>query len=122
MIPTDQYYQYFSANTTSKTPKSEIYSIKSIGINFLISKILDDTGVLKILKDILGTDRSNLALTIAIYMFSRGNVIEYIDDWCEEFTPGSSVSAQKASFFFSTITNKEKLNFFLSLAKHEYGQ
>ncbi|MDR1657891.1 MAG: hypothetical protein LBT47_10130 [Deltaproteobacteria bacterium] len=66
-------------------------------------QVSSDLGVSGILRDVFGSKRSTMLLTIATYMAGHGNLIEYIDDWFDENYLGNNVSPQHASLIFSSI-------------------
>jgi transposase len=114
MIPNDRYYQYYSTNTDLVVPPARLqfHDFKSIGASFLVYQILQHLGVSRILNDVLGPLRTQFALTIATYMVCRGNVIDYIENWCDSYSLNPIITPQKAHLFFPSITFKEKMAFF----------
>jgi transposase len=113
LIPNDRYFDYFEEAGSKAAPVSDrIDSVKSIGAAFVVSRILQELGVDGIMKDVLGCGRAEQALTVAAYMACRGNVIEHIADWSENFTPHALLSPQKASLLFSSVSHAERMAFF----------
>jgi transposase len=51
-------------------------------------------------------------------MACRGNVIEHIENWCDNFSHDSTVTPQSATLLFSSITFKEKMAFFKAWVDH----
>jgi transposase len=123
MIPNERYYQYYPQSVVAGTQASlQLNGVKSIGASFLISKILQDLGVTRILNETLDPIRAESVLTIATYMACHGNVIEYIEDWCDEYSFNPPISPQKSSVIFSSISFKEQMTFFKSwLERNETG-
>jgi transposase len=66
----------------------------------------------RILKEVFEDICAEMILTIATYMSCRGNITEYILDWCNDYSVSEPVSPQKASYLFSMITYDEKMKFF----------
>jgi transposase len=116
MIPNERFFQlYPQSNSKGVTPTSlQLLEVKSIGASFLVSRILQDLGVSRILNQILDPKRAESVLTVATYMTCRGNVMEYIEDWCDEFSLKTSISPQILPIIFSSIKYKEKITFFKS--------
>jgi transposase len=115
MIPNARYYHFYPPQTVaSEAPARSLrlYESKSIGATFLVSKILQDLGVSSILNDVIGPNRAETLLTIAEYMTCRGNIIEYIGDWCNGFTFNPIISPQNAALLFSSISFSEQMTFF----------
>jgi hypothetical protein len=119
LIPNDNYYDCFPENA-AKTPPSRssveiienIDHVRSIGASFLVSHMLSSLGVDSTLKDTIGVIRAESVLTAAAYMVSRGNVIEYIEDWNEGYSLMKSLSPQEASRLFASITHADRISFF----------
>jgi transposase len=65
-----------------------------------------------ILSEVFGEKRASAILSVATYMVCRGNVIEYISDWCGEYTLDPIIDVKRASTLFSTITFDDKMKFF----------
>jgi transposase len=113
LIPNKNYYSNYQCEEQSDTPNfGKVKSGISIGASFLIDQILNRLGVVRILSDVFDAAAVGMILTIATYMVCRGNVTEYISDWCEECSLTELVTPQKASYLFSTIPHNERINFF----------
>ena len=121
LIPNDTYWEYYDDNTIETLPSYD--SVRSVGASFVLGRIIASLGITDMLDECLGKSRSALALTTVLYMAARGNVLEYITDFCEGFTLNESpLSSQKASSLFSSITHDECMAFFkVWLAAQEAG-
>jgi transposase len=119
MIPNERYYHYYQQTAAASGPADlQLLGVKSIGASFLISKVLEDLGVSKILHQVLDPLCADSILTIANYMVCRGNVIEDIEDWCNEYSFSPIITPQNASLLFSSISSKKKMEFFKSWLSH----
>ena len=113
LIPNNAYYEYYSDATINTLPSFD--SIRSIGATFLVGQVLNNLKVTQILTDILGQIKAQSVLTAAIYMVCRGNIFARILDWCENYTLcEATLSDQKASSLFASITHDERMAFFKS--------
>ena len=110
LIPNENYYVYYETSALEMLPSSD--SVRSVGATFLIKKILERLGVRDALEDVFDS-RAEEIMTIAIYMACRGNVMENLHDWCEGFTlHETSISSQRASSLFATVSQNERMRFF----------
>jgi transposase len=115
LIPNGNFYDFYSDIAVPHTvtmPEDGTSHVKAIGASFLVSQVLNDLGVSDILRNVFGEKRAFSILSIAEYMVCRGNIIEYIDDWTEEYSLGDCMTPQKASLLFSSITYEDKMRFF----------
>jgi transposase len=113
LIPNINYYSYFKSEKLESSPDAEnIRTIKAIGASFLATMIFKKLGITKIISEIFNVTISKMIQTIAIYMFCRGNIIEYIQEWCDEFSIAEPVLPQQVSYLFSTIKFDEIMIFF----------
>jgi transposase len=116
LIPNDKYYEFYD-NATIEILES-VDSIRSAGSSFLIGCILDDIGVTDLLADLFGSERAGAIKTAATYMACRGNVFEYVFDWCTGYTLSEQLlTSQTASSLFSSITYADRMSFFKSWAE-----
>jgi hypothetical protein len=117
MYPTKKYFEFYGApDLLSPLPAWRPTGVKAIGATYLVSNILASLGVNRVLEDAFGSDRSAMIQSIAGYMLCRGNVIERISDWCEGCSLCRPITPQVASLVFSSITNKEIMDFFKAWA------
>jgi hypothetical protein len=120
MIPNVRYFEYYPSqtldpNSNTAFPSSDwgvIATNKSIGASFLVNRILHDLSLDQILVDVFGPDRSQQIIAVAAYMVCRGNVLEHVQDWSQEYSDLMALSPQMASTLFASITFKEKMSFF----------
>ena len=111
LVPNDSYYELYGPYTVTEFAP-ELESVTSIGTPFLVAHILSRLGVVRILEEALGK-RTRAIITAAAYMVCEGNVFEYVSDWCERsIIGGSSLSPQKASSLFASLTHDERMAFF----------
>jgi transposase len=118
LIPNSTYFEFYN-DIPSDVPQPDLngVTVKSIGASFLMLRIFKALGVDDVLRSVFGPDRSKLILSLATYMACRGNIIEYISNWCEEYYLGQNLSPQTASIFFTTITHNDKMEFFKEWVK-----
>ena len=113
LIPNNAYYEYYSDANINTLPSFE--SIRSIGATFFVGQVLNNLKITKILTDIFEQTKAQSILTAAIYMVCRGNIFARILDWCENYTLcEATLSDQKASSLFASITHDERMAFFKS--------
>ena len=112
LFPNDSYYElYNSAKETEYVPAFE--SVVSIGAPFLVMHVLTRLGATKILEEVLGDQLARAVITAAAYMACEGNVFEHVSDWCERsILKGPSLSSQKASLLFASLTHSMRMAFF----------
>jgi transposase len=123
MYPTQKYFLYYGTPEPSRQlPTVGPISCKSIGASYIVSHILANLGVDRVLEDVFGAEETGSILSIAEYMVCRGNVMERIGDWCEGHSLGCQLKAQDASLIFSSITHDGKMDFFKAwLARNNAG-
>ena len=111
LVPNDNYWDYYAGAEIELLPAYD--SVRSVGATFLLGKILSELGISDMLKECLGQDRSQQALTAALYMASRGNVFEHVLDFCEGATLHEQpLTSQGSSTLFASITHDERMAFF----------
>ena len=112
LVPNDSYYELYGHDVVSKLEIS-FDKVISIGTYFLVSHILSKLGAEAILNETFGEKRAGNIITAAAYMSREGNVFEHVSDWCERsMISNASLSPQKASSLFASITQVEKMAFF----------
>jgi transposase len=111
LVPNDSYYELYEPDTATEfEPAFE--SVISIGASFLVTHILSRLGTIRILEEAL-SERTRAVITAAAYMICEGNVFEHVSDWCERSMIGDpSLSPQKASSLFASLTHDERMAFF----------
>ncbi|MDR1608993.1 MAG: transposase [Deltaproteobacteria bacterium] len=111
LIPNDKYWDYYESKTINISPYYR--SNRSIGASFLIGHILDSLGITKILNERLDEELVSQIRTVVLYMTTRGNILEGVMDFCEEFTLSEKpLDSRMASELFSSITYDDKMAFF----------
>lgn len=111
LIPNEKYYDYYPDTGVEVLPSYD--SVRSVGTAFFFRHIFSNLGLTKILEDILGKKRAELAFTACLYMACRGNVMEHVLNFCEGFTLGEApLTSQSASSLFASITHDERMSFF----------
>jgi hypothetical protein len=124
LIPNKTYYEIYESKQYENDEKSvfllpEIHenqisygAVKTIGLIAVIMTVLDRLGVTKILKAIIGESRYQMTVTIIAYMLSEGNVMQYIDDFCENNSFDKGITDRDVSQLFSSLSNAERMSFF----------
>ena len=111
LIPNEKYYDHYPDTGVEILPSYD--SVRSIGAAFFFQHIFSNLGLTKILEDVLGKKRAELAFTTCLYMACRGNVMEHILSFCEGFTLGEApMTSQSSSALFASITHDERMSFF----------
>jgi hypothetical protein len=113
LIPNAKYWEYYGGFSTKIDITTTYESIRSIGGSFLIEHIMNSLGLLETLNANLGTERSSLVQTAALYMATRGNVFEGVLDYCEGYTLFEKpLSSPAASDLFASLTYDDRMAFF----------
>jgi len=115
LIPNQNYYEiYGSQNETKKEEETEIKcgEIREIGVVCVVEGVFEKLGVRKILRTIIGENRYEKIKTIVTYMLCEGNVMQYIDDFCENTVYNKGMTDREVSLFFASLTNNERMRFF----------
>lgn len=111
LIPNDKYYDYYHDEDIEVLPAYD--SIRSIGASFFFRHIFTETGLLAILEDVLGRKRAEQVFTACLYMACRGNVMEHVLSFCEQYTLNEApLTSQSSSVLFASITHDERMSFF----------
>jgi len=111
LIPNDNYYVHFAGHEVETLPC--IDSVHSIGAAFLVGCLLTDLSVLDVLAESFGASKADAIVTAGTYMACKGNVFEHVADWCETSAlHETSLTSQKASSLFSSITHAGRMCFF----------
>lgn len=111
LIPNRNYYEIYAGNRPSKQP--EIESIKSCGVTFTIDGILQQLGLIEIMK-IKFPKYADKIIALAEYMLCEGNVMSYYEDWYDEVYPHANIklSSSDISRVFQAIDYKSRMDFF----------
>ena len=112
LIPNRNYYEiYASSNNQSEQP--EIESIKSCGVTYVIDGLLNELGLVEIMRKKFPKHADQI-IALAEYMLCEGNVMSYYEDWYDEVHPHGNVKLSSAdiSRVFQTIDYKSRMDFF----------
>jgi transposase len=112
LIPNDAYYEYYDDAPKGPALAESMDGICEVGVTFLSSHILSLLGVDAMLRDSLGEERSTLVHGVVSYMLSEGNIMAYLDDWCERSLCGCALDDRAASRLFSSVSYAERMAFF----------
>jgi len=118
LIPNKTYYEIYEGQAEVIIEPSANESmvsygeVRTIGIFAVVNAIFDKLGLARILTSIVGQKRYQLILTVAAYMLSEGNVMQYIDDFCENNLFGKGISDWETSKLFASLSNAERMKFF----------
>jgi transposase len=112
LIPNSRYWDFYGDNKFQYfTP--DFSSIRHIGGTFLVGNIMNRLGLTEVLDETFGVERGRLVRTAALYMASRGNIFDDVDDFCEVcLLSEAPLSSQTSSNLFASITYDEKMSFF----------
>jgi len=125
LIPNDAYWEYYGdahsvSNFLISSSEPLFEGVRSLGASFLIGRILESLGIANILRGAFGDDRALAIIAAATYMVCRGNVFEYVTDWCEGYTfRGALLTSPGSSLLFASITYKERMKFFRAWVKQQ---
>jgi transposase len=117
LIPNNTFYEFYGEHSVSVPPTGEINAIREVGIPFLVNWIFSFLGVDTMLLEALGASKAFAATVIASYMLAEGNVMSYLDDFCERSLCKNNVSDKTASRLFASITHIERMAFFYRWVK-----
>jgi transposase len=121
LVPNSNYWKLYH----EEPPWNEtIYrSVISIGPAFLADHTLNALGITSILDECFGQDRARKIRTAALYMISRGNVFDDVENFCDGYTiNGAHLTSQSSSVLFATITHDERMAFFKKWSKvHQFN-
>jgi transposase len=128
LIPNQTYYEIYEAasETILQAPNvaaSDLQrgnegtersygEVRTIGFIAVIEAIFDNLGITEILKKVIGSVRSQMVMTVVAYMLTEGNVMQYIDDFCENSLYRNGLTDRDVSRLFSSLENAERMSFF----------
>ena len=124
LIPNDNYYAIYEGKKPP-LPKVEIDSIVNFGDFFLMDRIAQDTGLLRVLRNVYGEIGDEILL-LAIYMALTGNALYRCDGWQRETLTGrdGKLSSQRCSKILKLLDETKRMDFFkawvLARQQHEY--
>lgn len=111
LIPNRNYYEIYAKDGQFKQP--EIDSIKSCGVTFTIDGLLNQLGLIEIMKKKFPKYADKI-IALAEYMLCEGNVMSYYEDWYDEIYPHGNIklSSSHISRIFQAIDYKSRMDFF----------
>jgi transposase len=113
LIPNETYFKYYGDTTVVDVgPAYAGGETFEVGVPFLTSFMFTSLGVDKVLVDALGSSRAARATTVASYMLAEGNVMSYLDEFCERTALTGAMTDRDASRLFSSIGGVERMRFF----------
>lgn len=111
LIPNRNYYEIYAGDRQFKQP--EIESIKSCGVTFTIDGLLNQLGLVEILKKKFPKYADQI-IALAEYMLCEGNVMSNYEDWYDEVYPHGNIKLGSGdiSRIFQAIDYKSRMDFF----------
>ena len=121
LIPNNNYYDYYGKK--DEVIAEPVYrSIRSVGCSFVINEISKVIDLNTILEEVFGEIRARKLMTVCNYMISRGNVMEYISSFSEEYLFNEMpLTSQECSNLFASISYEERMEFFKKWIKRMSG-
>ena len=111
LIPNRNYYEIYAPDEKSSQP--EIESIKSCGVTFATDGLLNELGLIDIMRKKFPKHADQI-IALAEYMLCEGNIMSYYEDWFDEVYPHGNVRLSSAdiSRIFQAIDYKSRIDFF----------
>jgi transposase len=112
LIPNRNYYEFY-ASSGGRTAQTEIESIKSYGVTYTIDGILNELGLIEIMKKKFPKYFDQI-IALAQYMLCEGNIMSHYEDWYDEVYPHKNIKLGSAdiSRIFQSIDYKSRMDFF----------
>jgi hypothetical protein len=111
LIPNAKYWEYYGPCLVELEILPTHNSIRSFGTEFLVEHIMSSLGITQTLDASL--EDSSLVKTAVLYMAARGNVLEGVLDYCEDYTLfRKPLASSSASELFASITYEQRMAFF----------
>lgn len=112
LLPNRNYFEIYSP-ADIKIPYSEIKSIKSCGVTFVVDGLLKELGLIDVMRKKFPRHADQI-IALAEYMLCEGNVMSYYEDWCDEVYPhgGVKLSSADISRVFQAIDYQSRMEFF----------
>lgn len=112
LIPNKNYYEIY-ASSDDKKMLTEIESIKSFGVTFAIDGLLNEMGLIDIMKKKFDKYAEKI-IALAEYILCEGNIMSYYEDWYDEVYPHGNVKLSSAdiSRVFQAIDYNSRMDFF----------
>jgi transposase len=119
LIPNNAYYEFYAQPEVKLAAKYKVtqlpgeHSIANPGAVWFVNEVFDELGITEILNNVFGETAATRIILTATYMVSRGNVMEYSADWCEQHILGDEfISSQSTSRLFAEIDFTKQMAFF----------
>ena len=111
LIPNRNYYEFY-ASSGGRTAQTEIESIKSYGVTYTIDGILNELGLIEIMKKKFPKYFDQI-IALAQYMLCEGNIMSHYEDWYDEVYPHKNIKLGSAdiSRIFQSIDYKSRMDF-----------
>ena len=115
LIPNQTYFSLYDTPEIKKD--NNISTIQTKGVTEFVDTAIEKSSLSKILKKVFPTNYKKILL-IATYMLSQGNVMQYIDSWCEQNATEDNmiISSQEVSKLFESITYEDRMKFFQAMS------
>ena len=112
LIPNKNYYEIY-ASSAEQSKQIEIESIKSCGVTYAIDGLLNELGLIEIMKKKFSKHADQI-IALAEYILCEGNVMSYYEDWYDEVYPHGNIQLSSAgiSRIFQAIDYKSRIDFF----------
>ena len=120
LIPNLAYYEFYG-EVSAPEPAPQVGSVSEAGVTFAARAALESCGALPMLASAFGGARASEMLTVAAYMLAEGNVMSYLDDFCERALVPTEVDDRRASELFASLLPEERASFFSSWASAQAG-
>jgi transposase len=120
LIPNDNYWEYYgneeplvTHEETSDVIIEGFNAVKTVGATFIFEKLLENSGIHRIIESIFGNERAGLIIISILHMAINGNVFEHVDAWCNDnVITGAKLTSPASSAVFASITHGERMHFF----------
>jgi len=111
LIPNNTYYEFYGDHheVARFVTAGEIHEA---GVMFLTHWMFSRLGIDRMLSCSFDNDKGEAIQLIASYMLREGNVMNYLDDFCERSLCGRIISGKMASRIFAGIDNIGRMDFF----------
>ena len=112
LIPNKNYYEIY-ASSANHSRQPEIESIKSCGVTYAIDGLLNELGLVEIMRKKFPKHADQI-IALAEYVLCEGNVMSYYEDWHDEVYPHGNARLGSAdiSRVFQAIDYKSRMDFF----------
>jgi len=121
LIPNLAYYEFYGEVAAPEAEEPQVGAVSEAGVTFAARAALSSCGAFPMLESALGEARASSLLTVAAYMLAEGNVMNYLDDFCERALVPANVDDRRASELFASIAPEDRAAFFASWASAQAG-